>query len=80
MLLHALVMQLGSETQAAEDSDAAYDDDQAGMLTPTTAGETLHRYRTKVVQSCVDWMLCKVKKAIAENTVQSQVRFRAVFD
>jgi hypothetical protein len=52
-----------AKEQAAEDSDAAYDDDQAGMLTPTTAGKTLHRYRTKVVQSCVDWMLCAVEKA-----------------
>ena len=57
-----------AKEQAAADSDAAYDDDPAEMLTPTTAGKTLHRYRTKVVQSCVDWMLCAVEKAIAENT------------
>jgi hypothetical protein len=60
-----------AKEQAAADSEAAYDDDPVGMLTPTTAGKPLHRYRTKVVQSCVDWMLCAVEKAIAENTVDS---------
>ena len=81
MLLHALVCRDATrkrdakeQQQAAEDSDAAYDDNQAGMLTPTTAGKTLHRYRTKVVQSCVDWMLCAVEKAVAENTVDSIYR------
>ena len=67
MLLHALVcrdatrkLDAKEQQQAAEDSDAAYDDNQAGMLTPTTAGKTLHRYRTKVVQSCV-WIGCSVR-------------------
>ena len=59
-----------AKERAAVDSDAAQDCECADMfMTPTTAKAALHKYRTKVVQSCVDWMVAAVERAIAEDSV-----------
>jgi hypothetical protein len=56
-----------AKERAAEDSDAA--NDWQRQMTPTTAEKSLQSYRSKVVQSCMEWMLCAVEQAIAEDSV-----------
>ena len=53
-----------AKERAAEDSDAA--EDWAQQMTPTTSDTALQKYRWKVVQACVEQMLCTLERGGSE--------------